>query len=49
MNTTRQSRNNKYCGMAPGFTFIELLVTMVVASIALGAIYAIYISVVESY
>jgi type IV pilus assembly protein PilW len=53
MNTTRQYRTNKtnkWRSMSSqGFTLVELLVAMVVAAIAMGAIYSVYISVVRSY
>lgn len=49
MNTTTQSRTTKFHGTTPGFTIVELLIAMLVMSIAMGAIYAIYVTVVESY
>lgn len=49
MNTTTQSRTSKFHGMTPGFTLVELLIVMLVMSITMGAIYAIYATVVKTY
>lgn len=49
MNASKHSRMNKFGSKTSGFTIIELLVVMVVASIAMGAIYTVYVSVSQNY
>lgn len=50
MKKSKRYNQTKKCeGMAPGFTLIELLVAMVVAAVALGAIFSINKTVSDSY
>jgi type IV pilus assembly protein PilW len=40
---------NKFSSMTSGFTIVELLIVIVVTSIAMGAIYTVYVSVSQNY
>jgi type IV pilus assembly protein PilW len=49
MNIKNQLEKIKIRGTTAGFTMVELLVAMVIVSISMGAIYAVSVTVTESY